>query len=129
MGVDPEVKIFQKWDGHRPDYRLLIGSFHADLIEQQQRQRARTDLSNNRPSNSDAPKTIPWIEKLLQTPIGDYRKHGANLIIIPYLVVCRGMTDRNEIHDMYHADGPINAQNLEGLTLRDVSSLLGLGVG
>ena len=30
-GIDAEVKIIQKWDGHRPDYRLLIGSFYADL--------------------------------------------------------------------------------------------------
>lgn len=33
-------------------------------------------------------------------PIEDYRKHAANVIIIPYLVVCKGMTDRNEIHDV-----------------------------
>lgn len=30
----------------------------------------------------------------------DYRKHAAKLIIIPCLVFCRGMTDRNEIHDV-----------------------------
>ena len=31
-GIDAEVKILQKWDGHRPDYTLLIGSFYADLV-------------------------------------------------------------------------------------------------
>jgi hypothetical protein len=40
------------------------------------------------------------IEKLIQTPIADYRKHVANLIIISFLVVCRNMTDRYEMHDM-----------------------------
>jgi hypothetical protein len=100
VGLDPQVKIIQKWDGQRPDYRLLIGSFHADLIEHQQRQQARKGHINNRPLHSDVPKTIAWIEKLIQTPIVDYRKHAANLIIIPYLVVCRGMCDRNEIHDV-----------------------------
>jgi hypothetical protein len=43
---------------------------------------------------------MPWIEKLFQTPIEDYRKHARDLIIIPYLVVCRGMTERNEIFDI-----------------------------
>jgi len=29
---------------------------------------------------------IPWIEKLLQTPIDDYRKNAVNLILAPYLM-------------------------------------------
>ena len=29
--------------------------------------------------------TIPWIEKLLQTPIEDYRKNAVSLILAPYL--------------------------------------------
>jgi Primase X len=30
--------------------------------------------------------TIAWIEKLLQTPIDDYRKNAINLILAPYLI-------------------------------------------
>jgi hypothetical protein len=30
--------------------------------------------------------TIPWIEKLLQTPIDDYRKNAVDLILAPYLI-------------------------------------------
>jgi hypothetical protein len=30
--------------------------------------------------------TIPWIEKLLQTPTADYRKNAVNLILAPYLI-------------------------------------------
>ena len=30
--------------------------------------------------------TIAWIEKLLQTPIDDYRKNSVNLILAPYLI-------------------------------------------
>jgi hypothetical protein len=30
--------------------------------------------------------TIPWIEKLLQTPIDDYRKEAVALILAPYLI-------------------------------------------
>jgi hypothetical protein len=31
-------------------------------------------------------KTIPWIEKLLETPIDDYRKTAVSLILAPYLI-------------------------------------------
>jgi Primase X len=30
--------------------------------------------------------TISWIEKLLQTPIDDYRKNAVSLILAPYLI-------------------------------------------
>jgi Primase X len=30
--------------------------------------------------------TVPWIEKLLQTPIDDFRKNAVNLILAPYLI-------------------------------------------
>ena len=30
--------------------------------------------------------TIPWIERLLETPIDDYRKNAVNLILAPYLI-------------------------------------------
>jgi hypothetical protein len=30
--------------------------------------------------------TITWIEKLLETPIDDYRKNAVNLILAPYLI-------------------------------------------
>ena len=114
VGLDPDVKIIQKWDGHRPDYRLLIGSFYADLIEQQQRRWKEKDDYNGLSSPNEL-KTIAWVESLLQTPIADYRKHAANLIIIPYLVVYRGMTDREEIHDivMQWADKCAELQRLD----------------
>ena len=30
--------------------------------------------------------TVPWIERLLETPIDDYRKNAVNLILAPYLI-------------------------------------------
>jgi Primase X len=43
------------------------------------------------PDNTD-PKdtTIQWIEKLLQTPINDYRKFAIWRILAPYLINIRG---------------------------------------
>jgi hypothetical protein len=104
-GLDPEVKIFQRWDGHRPDFRLLIGSFYADLVgryhpHDRQRTGTSTSISANNNIKSNNNSTIPWIEKLLQTPIEDYRKHARDLILVPYLVVIKGMTDEYQIYDI-----------------------------
>jgi hypothetical protein len=43
---------------------------------------------------------IPWIEKLLQTPIDDYSKHARDLILVPYLVVRKGMTEVEQVSDI-----------------------------
>jgi hypothetical protein len=91
--LDPEVKIIQKWDGHRPDYRLLLGSFYADLVGQYKPMERSIDHITG--------DSIWWIEKLLlQTPIEDYRKRARDLIIVPYLVVRKGMTDPQQISDI-----------------------------
>ena len=33
--------------------------------------------------------TIPWIEKLLDTPIADYRKNAISLVLAPYFINIR----------------------------------------
>jgi len=95
-GIDAEVKIIQRWNGFRPDYRLLLGHFYADLVGQNQQRYRQQQQRLSR--NSEIRKTtkgqdygpIEWIETLLQTPIDDYRKHTRDLIVVPYLVVRRG---------------------------------------
>jgi hypothetical protein len=92
-GTNPEVEIIQRWDGCRPKISLLLGSFHAYLISQQikekEREKSIQRYLNNSQNNSS--KTISWIEKLLQTPIEDYRKNAINLILAPYLINIRGL--------------------------------------
>jgi hypothetical protein len=70
--IDAEVKILQKWDGYRPDIKLLIGSFCAYLVGNTKKLERQTPFI---PSVSDNGISTPWIEKLLsQTPIEDNRK-------------------------------------------------------
>jgi len=101
-GIDAEVKIIQRWNGFRPDYRLLIGSFYADLVGKNQEVRRRSKPESARyfvPGSDYGP--ISWIEKLLQQiPIPDYRKHTRDLILVPYLVLQRGMTDVDQITEI-----------------------------
>ena len=56
-------------------------------------------LPKNCPSGVDY-GPISWIEKLLRTPIDDFRKRSRDLILVPYLVVRRGMTDVDQIYNI-----------------------------
>lgn len=101
-GIDAEVKILQRWDGFRPDYRLLIGRFCIDLVGRNQlyREQKCDQKSPLNGANNQDYGPIDWIEKLLHTPIDDFRKRSRGLILVPYLVVRRGMTDVDQIHDI-----------------------------
>jgi hypothetical protein len=103
-GLDPEVRIIQKWDGHRPDYRLLIGSFYADLVGKKQQHPCQNSDKGSKylePFGSNRTTMIAWIEeKLLNTPIDDYRKRVRDLILVPYLVLRKGITDKDQVCDI-----------------------------
>jgi hypothetical protein len=95
LDIDAEVKIIRRWDGYRPDHKLLIGGFYADLVGKQT-QRKNEGASSILTNGVDY-GPISWIEKLLQTPIEDFRKRTRDLILVPYLVVRRGMIDVDQI--------------------------------
>ena len=101
-GIDAEVKIIQRWDGYRPDYRLLMWQFYADLVGKKAQRERQQNSSLGIPSydKSFDCGPIAWIEKLLQTPIDDFRKRSRDLILVPYLVVRRGMTDVDQIYNI-----------------------------
>jgi hypothetical protein len=74
-----EVKVIKKWDGNKPPINYLLRDFRRSLInekiEQQKlssKERGRRKSVGTAASRNNT--TIPWIEKLLQTPINDYRK-------------------------------------------------------
>lgn len=115
-----EVTIIHRWDGHRPDYRLLIGSFYADLVDQYHKQKFSSRFKAQQrccTTSTISGKGIPepYIEKLLKTPIADYRKHARDLILVPYLVVRKGMTNPDQIYDivMQWADKCAELKRLE----------------
>ena len=85
-----EVRIIQKWDGYRPHIKLLLGSYYAYLVDQKQKN--NTDNENELSRYLSDNKTIFWIEKLLSTPLPDYRKMAIWLILSRYLINVRGMT-------------------------------------
>ena len=96
-----EVRILHEWNGHRPNMMLLIGSFHAYLVDQKikqsqrerQLQRRQRQKYNSTTLTEITPGTIPWIEKLLTMSISDNRKYCIWRILAPYLVNVKKLTD------------------------------------
>ena len=91
-----QVKVVKQWDGNKaraPIY-LLIGSFLAYLVDQKQKEQQDQQRRRKQFSNDDYSlrTTIPWIEKLLQIAIEDYRKNAVGLILAPYLINVRKLT-------------------------------------
>jgi hypothetical protein len=98
-GKGPEVKIIQEWDGFRPDIKLLLGSFYSYLVAEKLKddQRREKYSTNGFTAANGQIGVTYWIEKLLETPLNDYRQIARDLIIIPYLIVRRGITNTDEI--------------------------------
>jgi hypothetical protein len=90
-GEGSEVRIIQRWDRHRPKINLLLGAFHAYLVDQrikesQRQKELKEKYRVKNYSNFPSRTVIAWIELLLETPIEDYRKNALSLILGPYLI-------------------------------------------
>jgi Primase X len=89
-GKDPEVRIIQRWEGYRPKINLLLGSFHAYLVDQRIKESQRQkEIEKYRKKYGNDVNNINWIEILLDTPISDYRKNAISLILAPYLITIK----------------------------------------
>ena len=83
-----KVKIIEEWNKKRPSINYLLHDFRRYLITQKIKElnkkretEERLGCQSNKSNN-----TIFWIEKLLNTPISDFRKNATSLIVAPYLV-------------------------------------------
>ena len=82
-----EVKIIQKWDGKRPAINWVLRDLRRYLIQEKinnvvdERKRSRYS-----PAVKITSTKRLWIEILLYTPIGDYRKNALRRIVAPYLI-------------------------------------------
>ena len=76
------------WDGQKPAIQYLLRDFRKWLIKK----RLKSKLANRVRPQTTTSTTIQWIEKLLQTPIDDYRKFAVWRILAPYLINVRKNT-------------------------------------
>lgn len=105
-GGSSQVIIVKRWDGQRPNIRLLIGSFCAHLADQRIRRDAEAarlaeKYGDNRNGNGNGgePYIIDWIERILRTPMTDHRKFILWMILPQYLINVRRLSyeQANEI--------------------------------
>jgi Primase X len=88
-----QVKIVRELDKKAPlpNINLLIGSFYVYLKDQEIKE-SRYRNTIQQPSWNNNGKSIYWIEKLLQTPLPDYRKSCIWRLLAPYLINVKGLS-------------------------------------
>jgi hypothetical protein len=96
-----EVKVIQKWDGNKPPINYLLRDFRRRVINEKIEQQKISSKVRGRKSVGPSPSrnktTILWIEKLLQTPVDDYRKFAIWRILAPYLVNIKGSSTESAL--------------------------------
>ncbi len=94
---ESRVKIVQKWDGKRLPIQLLLKDFRRWIVQEEINQNKKQSKKSKSKTNSfdkfnQKSGQIEWIEKLLQTPIEDYRNYCLWAILSPYLLNVRGLS-------------------------------------
>ncbi|MFZ0328212.1 MAG: hypothetical protein WAL66_13015 [Nitrososphaeraceae archaeon] len=94
------VRILQRWDGQRPTIKFLLRYFRRWLINEKMEQRRLLNSKLARAQTINSTTEICWTEKLLQTPIDDYRKFAVWRILVPYLIYIRKYSADESFHIM-----------------------------
>ncbi len=92
-----EVKIIQQWNNQKPAINYLLRDFRRWLIDEKLERSKYAKHARAQDTNST---TIWWIEKLLQTPLDDYRKFTVWRILAPYLINIRKYSADEAFHLM-----------------------------
>jgi hypothetical protein len=99
QGDIAEVKIVQRWNGVRAKpTKQFITDFLISLVQKDVDKVSNT-AKQKLPSRIRNGTTTSWIERLLVTPISDYRRNARDLILIPYLIVSRGL-EPNQVYNI-----------------------------
>lgn len=95
---DSRVKIIQKWNGYRPPIQLLTKDYRRWLIQEELNQKIHSIRIFRLPTNKifkSIISEINWIEKLIKTPLEDYRKFCIWRILCPYFVNVKKLPQSN----------------------------------
>src|SRR5215208_1622835 len=97
---DQTVKIIQKSDGLRPAINYLLAGFSRHIINEKYIELKKAKKSNHQsPVPAEQNSRVGWIERLLQTPLSDYRKYSIWRILSPYLLNIRKIPEE-EVTDI-----------------------------
>jgi DNA polymerase family B/Primase X len=101
--VDAEVKIIQTLDSSKPLPNIdnLLIEFHTFLVDQKLKAEIKQENRSKRHSRfSPIPitNTIPYVERLLEMSLKDYRKSSISLILAPYFVNVKKVSDTDSFN-------------------------------
>jgi hypothetical protein len=86
-GKDPEVKMIQEFHKSTlPSIDNILAEFMTFLADKKLKMDLKMNQWKNTNPNDVLSPTIPYIEKLLEMSLNDYRKYAINLILSPYFV-------------------------------------------
>ena len=96
-----EVEIVQIWNGVRSPIQYVLRDFRTWLVSEKINDKLVEKRSwkykSSKSTHHNWTSIIPWLEKLLQTPIEDHRKYSLWRIIFPYLFNIKKMQDSEVI--------------------------------
>jgi hypothetical protein len=131
---ESKVRLIQKWDGKRIPIQLLLKDFRRWITQEELDQKRKNRRLKSKGLNNVSKKMdkILWIEKLLQTPLDDYRKYCLWRILCPYLTNIRKVSRDEAIMILSDwlrkCDGvrklDFNAQREINIRLKSVKSYL-----
>lgn len=100
---DPEVKLVQEYDKNQPLPKInnLVVEFMTFLSDRKLKKKLRTEETKKIKKENNFKKndgqccttTIPYIEKMLEFSLKDYRKNSISLILAPYFVNVLNLSD------------------------------------
>jgi len=103
-GKDPEVKMIQEFDYTKPlpEIDNLLVEFMTFLTDRKLKKEMEMEkmkkYNNIQKSNIISSSTIPYVEKLLELGLSDYRKNAINLILTPYFVNILKLSDEESFY-------------------------------
>lgn len=98
-GIDSEVKVVHQWDSCKPlpEIDNLLIEFQTFLVDQKlkteiKEKKCKKDMRYS-PNSCSVTNTIPYVERLFDMPIVDYRKNAISLILAPYFINIQHLSD------------------------------------
>ena len=98
---ESEVKVIQNWNNHAANINeiaLLLSAFYTHLVNNKIAHDNTTAKGGiTRKFGSNTSNSISWIETLLQMTLSDHRKYVMSLILVPYLINIKQLSDEAAI--------------------------------
>lgn len=95
---ESEVKVIQNWNNHPAtinEIALLLSGFYTHLVNKKLEKDKNAIKEIKRKFGHNTATSIHWIETLLQMTLTDHRKYILSLILAPYFINIKQLSDKD----------------------------------